>query len=86
MLRSDALRGVIEEFVLREGTDYGYGASVSSESERAVSLDGKVAQVMGQLERGDVLLVYDEQTETCDLITRGSKRHLALSVDSGSVE
>ena len=36
-LSAEALRGVIESFVLREGTDYG---------ERDVPFDTKVAQVM----------------------------------------
>jgi len=84
MLKPDALRGIVEEFVLREGTDYGYGSSLGSESDRGASLDTKVSQVMRQLERGDVLLVYDEETESCELVTRGSKRHLTAAVDPGS--
>jgi uncharacterized protein YheU (UPF0270 family) len=43
-LSADALRGVLESFVLREGTEYG---------EHDVSLDEKVAQVLLQLERGE---------------------------------
>ena len=43
-LSPEALRGVMESFVLREGTDYG---------EREVSLEQKVAQVLRQLERGE---------------------------------
>ena len=42
-LSADALRGVVEAFVLREGTDYGV---------RDVPHEDKVAQVMRQLERG----------------------------------
>ena len=41
-LSPDALAGVIESYVLREGTDYG---------ERDVSLETKVMQVRRQLER-----------------------------------
>jgi len=80
LLSSDTLRGIVEEFVLREGTDYGYGTAVGSESGRGQGLEGKVAQVMRQLETGDVAVVYDEETESCDLVTRGSKRFLAASV------
>lgn len=49
-LSADALRGVVESFVLREGTDYG---------ERDVTTDDKVAQVMRQLERGEVRIMFD---------------------------
>ena len=49
-LSTEALRGVIESFVLREGTDYG---------ERDVSHEDKVADVMRQLERGDARILFD---------------------------
>lgn len=58
-LSPDALRGVIESFVLREGTEYG---------ERDFSLDEKVAHVVRQLERGDVHVVFDATTETVDIV------------------
>jgi uncharacterized protein YheU (UPF0270 family) len=59
-LSADALRGVVESFVLREGTDYG---------EREVSLDQKVAQVLRQLERGDARIIFDAQLETVHIVT-----------------
>jgi uncharacterized protein YheU (UPF0270 family) len=49
-LSEDALRGVIESFVLREGTDYGA---------RDVSHDVKIADVMRQLERGEAQIMFD---------------------------
>ncbi len=52
-LSAQALRGVVEAFVLREGTDYG---------EREISLESKVAQVMRQLERGEARIVFDPRT------------------------
>ena len=58
-LSPSALRGVIESFVLREGTDYG---------EREVSLDDKVAAVRAQLERGEARILFDPVTETVDLV------------------
>ena len=58
MISDRALRGVIEDFVLREGTDYG---------EKEYSLDTKVAQVKQQLERGEAVLFFDEKTGTCTL-------------------
>ncbi len=56
MLSPDALRGVIEAFVTREGTDYGA---------QDVPLATKVGQVRQQLDAGTAVLVYDEHTESC---------------------
>lgn len=58
-LSAGALRGVLESFVLREGTDYG---------EREVSLDQKVAQVLHQLERGEAQVVFDPTFESIDIV------------------
>jgi uncharacterized protein YheU (UPF0270 family) len=58
-LSAEALRGVLESFVLREGTDYG---------EREVSLDQKVAQVLRQLERGEARIIFDAELETIDIV------------------
>ena len=60
-LSADALRGVIESFVLREGTDYGT---------HEYSLDEKVAHVMRQLERGEAQIVFDPNTETVDVVVK----------------
>lgn len=60
-LSPEALRGVIESFVLREGTEYG---------ERDVALDTKVDQVLRQLERGEAQVVFDPNTETVDVVVR----------------
>jgi uncharacterized protein YheU (UPF0270 family) len=58
-LSDDALRGVIVEFVTREGTEYG---------EHDVSLDRKIDQVTRQLERGEVLLLFHATTESVNLV------------------
>jgi uncharacterized protein len=58
-LSPEALRGVVESFVLREGTDYG---------EREFSLEQKLAHVYRQLERGEARIVFDPNTETVDII------------------
>ena len=58
-LSEEALKGVIESFVLREGTDYG---------EREFSLEQKVAHVMRQLERGEAQVVFDPNTESVDIV------------------
>ena len=58
-LSADALRGVLESFVLREGTDYG---------EREASLDQKVAQVLRQLERGEAQIIFDATLQSVDIV------------------
>jgi uncharacterized protein YheU (UPF0270 family) len=60
-LSADALEGVIQSFVLREGTDYG---------ERDVTFETKVLQVRRQLERREAEIVYDQNTESIDIVVR----------------
>ena len=59
-LTAAALRGVIEEFATRDGTDYGAAE---------IALDEKVAEILRQLERGEVRIVIDSETESVTLIT-----------------
>ena len=54
-----ALRGLIEAFVLREGTDYGA---------REVSFERKVAQVAAQLESGEAQIWFDPDTSSVDIV------------------
>ena len=54
----EALRGLVEEFVTRDGTDYGA-------VERGV--EEKIAQVLAQLRSGEARLVFDPQTETANV-------------------
>jgi uncharacterized protein len=58
-LSSEALAGVIDEFVTREGTDYGHVDH---------TLDQKRAQVQRQLERGEVVITFDPRTGTTTLV------------------
>ena len=60
-LSPEALRGVIEAFVLREGTDYG---------ERDVPFETKVAQVLRQLERGEAQIMYDPETQGIAIVVK----------------
>lgn len=61
-LSAAALRGIIEEFITREGTEYGA---------REVSLETKVAQIAAQIQRGEVVIEFDPVTDTVDLRVRG---------------
>ena len=58
-LSAAALRGVIESFVLREGTDYG---------ERDVPHEAKVAQVLRQLERGEARIMFDPVSQGVSIV------------------
>jgi len=60
-LSTEALQGVIEEFVSREGTDYGHYEA---------PFEHKCKQVLEQLEQGDVVIVYDQNEDTINLVPR----------------
>ena len=60
-LSTQALRGLIEEFITREGTDYG---------NTVYSLEDKVAQVERQLQQGDVVIVFNVEENSCTLLPR----------------
>ncbi len=60
-LSPEALQGVIEEFITREGTDYG---------EMEFSLADKVEQVRQQLLNKQVFILFDEVTQRCNIITK----------------
>ena len=61
-LSDEALRNLVQEFVLREGTDYG---------EHEVSLDTKIAHVISQLKKGSVVIVYDDYLKSCSIVPEG---------------
>jgi len=58
-LSPDALRGVVEEFVTRDGTDYGV---------RERGLADKVDDVLRQLRRGEARIVLDRTTGTVNIL------------------
>lgn len=64
-ISAPALRGLVEAFVLREGTDYG---------EHEFSLEEKVLQVMRQLERGEAEVMYDPDTNSVSLVVAAGRR------------
>lgn len=60
-LSADALRGLVEEFVTRDGTDYGV---------RERTVEEKCRDVMRQLERGEVKIVFDPASRSANLVPR----------------
>ncbi len=60
-LSQDALKGVIEEFVTRNGTDYG---------EIQIPLETKIAQVLTQLKSKDAFIVFDHHSDTSTIVNK----------------
>ena len=58
-LSPEALHGVIEEFVTRDGTDYG---------EREVSVETKIGQVLEQIKAETAVIIFDQESETCNIL------------------
>jgi hypothetical protein len=58
-LSSKALRGVINEFISRDGTDYG---------ETEVPWETKFRHVKDKLKNGSAVLIFDDETETTNIL------------------
>ena len=72
-LSREAIEGLVEEFVTREGTDYG---------ERVHTLDEKREAVLRQIERGDVAIVFDFESESTTLVRRDELAKLGLASEA----
>ena len=66
---NELLQRLLESFISREGTDYGA-------VER--SLPEKVEDLRGQLKRREIVIVFDGESESFNLITRQEARSLGL--------
>jgi uncharacterized protein len=75
MLSPEALRGVIEAFITREGTDYGL---------HEVPLATKVGQVRHQLDAGTVVIIYDEATDSWTIQPTDQRSELPFHTDLGN--
>ncbi len=60
-LSPDAQMGVVDDFIWREGTDYG---------QQEISHESKQAQICAQIQKGDVLLVFDPGLQSVTLMTK----------------
>lgn len=58
-LSPQTIQAILEEFVSRDGTDYGL---------EELSLQEKVEDVKNQIDTGKVILVFDEESQSCNLI------------------
>ena len=59
-LEPETLQALIEEFITRDGTDYG---------KREVPFEQKTAQVKSQLMSGQAIILFDEDTRTCNIVS-----------------
>ena len=60
-LSEEALQTLIEDFVTRDGTDYG---------QEEMSMQEKAAHLLALLKAGKMLITYNEDTQTCGLVTK----------------
>lgn len=60
-LPKDVLKAVIEDYVTREGTDYGH---------EDYSLENKIDQVMASLKEGKAVITFDTDSETCSILAK----------------
>ena len=60
-----ALTAIIEEFITRDGTDYG---------EREVPLEEKAQRVHRQIVAGKALILFDKETRKCTIVSRDDPR------------
>ena len=65
-LSPEALHGLIEEFVTREGSDSGYTQK---------TLDENVEMVRRQLKKGEAFIVYDETTLTANIVSKNQMKN-----------
>ena len=70
---ADVLRRVAEEFVIRDGTDYGAAEK---------SLEEKLADVCRQLECGEAAIVYDAESQTINIVPKDARGIVQPKVQS----
>ena len=71
-LNRETLENLVEEFVSRDGTDYGV---------EEVSLATRTAQVLGQLKRGDAVIVYDSEHDNCTILSADEGAGMKTEMD-----
>lgn len=64
-ISNEALCGLIDEFILREGTDYG---------QNEYSLFEKHMQIKKQLQSGKIVIVFDSAEESASIVRKEQLR------------
>lgn len=67
------LENILESYIAREGTDYG---------ETELSMQDKLNILRPQVEKGEVLIVYDDDSESLTLMTKKDYRASSMVNDS----
>ncbi len=65
------LQAILEEFITREGTDYG---------SQEITLERKVSQVLKGIEAGDYLIIFDQSSQGVHLITKQQWQNWSLEL------
>jgi uncharacterized protein YheU (UPF0270 family) len=73
-LSPEALQGVIEEYISRDGTDYG---------EIEASTEAKFRQAKFKLETGSAVLIFDDETVTTNIFLANDPVLKKLDVSTG---
>jgi uncharacterized protein YheU (UPF0270 family) len=60
-LSEEALQALIEDFVTRDGTDYG---------QDELSMQEKAAHLFALLKTGELLISYNEESDSCGLVNK----------------
>lgn len=60
-LNPDTLQSLVEEFVSRDGTDYG---------DKEVPLAVKVEQVVSKLKSGEAVILFSESKGLCNIVRK----------------
>lgn len=63
MLKKTTLNALIEEYVTRDGTDYG---------ETELSILEKSAQVIEQIKTGETVIVFDEESQSHNIVAQNT--------------
>ncbi|WP_252176363.1 YheU family protein [Endozoicomonas sp. 4G] len=70
-LNKETLHNLIADFVSREGTDNGFDQDQES----------RIQQMLGLLKSGEVLIVFDAQTESVNIIPAKEAQHYEAMVN-----
>lgn len=66
-LGPEILQGLLEEYASRDGTDYG---------EVELTLEQKTGNLRRQLQQGDLLILFETESEQWDLVNTDQAREL----------
>jgi len=69
-LTEETLQALIEDFVTRDGTDYGW---------EEMSTQAKSDHLLAQLRSGKLLISYNEELQSCGLVTKEALSRISQS-------